>query len=159
MFQTTAAVMTQPGGLWRRAIPRVPAMLAAAALAHGCSDAALPRQAPSLNAMDPAGGATEVAVDAAIRADFSIAMDASTLNAATFAVGCPGPVAGSVVYHAALNRAVFTPAAALPGDATCVATIRTGARSAWAWRCRRTSAGASRPHWIRRWSPWAARFS
>ena len=68
-------------------------------------------------------------VSASIRADFSIDMDPTTLNAATFEVRCPEPVEGSVAYHAALNRVVFTPAAMLPGDATCAVAIRAAARS------------------------------
>ena len=109
--------------------PKLPMMLIAAlAAVSGCSDdrsAAIP---PAVVANFPADGAVEVATNATISADFQQAMDPSTLTVATFTVAGPAgtSIAGTVSYDAPNNRAIFTPAAALPGDVTCTASISTG---------------------------------
>lgn len=104
-------------------------LVSVVAIACGCSGGgeSLP---PSVTATAPAQGATEVPIDATITAEFRRSMDPSTLTAASFAVACPAgtSIAGTVSYDAAGMRAVFTPAAALPGDVTCVATISTAAK-------------------------------
>jgi hypothetical protein len=101
-----------------------------AAIAAGCDNgsAAAP---PAVAATSPADGAAEVAVDSTVSVDFTRPMDPSTLNAATFTIACPDGTAidGAVTYDKAANRAVFAPAAVLPGDVTCVATVGTGAES------------------------------
>lgn len=104
-------------------------LVSAIAVACGCSDGG-GSAAPSVTAMSPAEGATEVPVDATITADFRRSMDPATLNADSFAVACPAGtrVDGTVSYIAPDMRAVFTPAAALPGDVTCEVTISTEAR-------------------------------
>ncbi len=76
----------------------------------------------------PANGATAVAVNTAISATFSEAMNPATINAATFTLTGPGatPVAGTVTY--AGNTATFTPTAVLSTSTLYTATITTGAQ-------------------------------
>jgi hypothetical protein len=129
VFDEGAAVMSAhashqaPGR--RLPIPSVIALV----LACGCSgDAATPPA--SVAAISPANGATEVPVDATITADFPRSMDPATLTAGSFSVACPAGtvIAGTVSYAESDRRAVFTPAAALPGDTSCVATVSTAVR-------------------------------
>ncbi|MGC1658844.1 MAG: Ig-like domain-containing protein [Candidatus Acidiferrales bacterium] len=82
---------------------------------------------PTVISTVPASGATAVPVNAAISATFSEAMNAATLNNATFLVTGPGgaAVAGTVTYSG--STATFTPSALL-GTATFTATITTGAK-------------------------------
>jgi ketosteroid isomerase-like protein len=76
----------------------------------------------------PLNGATAAAVNTAISATFSKAMNPATINAATFTLTGPGatPVAGSVTYSG--NTAAFTPTAVLSSSNLYTATINTGAR-------------------------------
>jgi len=76
----------------------------------------------------PVNEATAVAVNTAVSATFSDAMNPATINAATFTLTGPGatPVAGTVTY--AGNTATFTPTAVLPTSTLYTATITTGAR-------------------------------
>jgi len=76
----------------------------------------------------PVNEATAVAVNTAVSATFSEAMNPATINAATFTLTGPGatPVAGTVTY--AGNTATFTPTAVLPTSTLYTATITTGAR-------------------------------
>ena len=106
-------------------------LLGALVLASGCDDGRGAAPAPTIAALSPADGATEVATDSLINADFRLAMDPATLTAATFTVACPAEtnIAGAVSYDSASQRATFTSAAALPGDVTCTASISTDARS------------------------------
>ena len=78
---------------------------------------------------DPASDATGVAVNAAINATFSEAMDPSTITTANVTVTGPGgtPVTGTVAYLAASNTATFTPAGHLAVSTLYTATITTGA--------------------------------
>src|ERR1700738_337798 len=68
---------------------------------------------PTVVSTVPVNGATTVAVNTAISATFSEAMNVATINAATFTVTGPGatPVAGVVTY--AGTAATFTPTALL----------------------------------------------
>ena len=110
---------------------RNPLLLAALALASGCDDGRGTSGPPVVTAQFPADGATEVPTDSGIHAEFLRAMDASTLTTATFTVACPAgsEVAGTVSYDASGKRVEFTPAAALPGDVTCTASVDAGVRS------------------------------
>jgi hypothetical protein len=110
---------------------RIPLLLAALVVAHGCEDGRGAADPPAVTARFPADGSTEVPTDSGIHADFLQAMDASTLTAATFTVACPAgsDVAGAVNYDASGKRAEFTPLAALPGDVTCTASIDAGVRN------------------------------
>ncbi|HWW18534.1 MAG TPA: Ig-like domain-containing protein, partial [Candidatus Saccharimonadales bacterium] len=76
----------------------------------------------------PVNGATAVPVNTLVSATFSEAMNAATINAATFTVTGPGatPVAGVVTY--AGNTATFTPTAVLANSTLFTATITTGAK-------------------------------
>lgn len=105
-------------------------MVAAFAIASGCSDRGTAHP-PAITAKSPADGATEVATNSTVSAAFQKSIDPSTLTAETFTVVCPAgaSIAGAVSYDAPNNRAVFTPAAALPGDTTCTASITTGVES------------------------------
>ena len=62
----------------------------------------------------PVGGAADAGVGAAPRAEFSKALDPSTVTASTFTLSGPGgSVSGSVVYDAATQAATLTPLAPL----------------------------------------------
>ena len=75
---------------------------------------------------------TGVAINSAVTATFSKAMDATTLNspATNFTVACPAGTAitGTVTYVAASRTATFTHPANFPANTTCTATISTGAK-------------------------------
>ena len=89
--------------------------------------AILDTTAPLVSATLNANGATGVAINTAVGASFSEAMDPASINASTFTFkqGATA-VAGSVSY-AGLN-AVFTPASVLAGSTTYIATITSGAK-------------------------------
>ena len=84
--------------------------------------------APTVISTVPAAGATLVPVNTLVSATFSEAMNAATLNAATFTLKGPGvtPVAGVVTY--AGSTATFTPATVLAANTLFTATITTGAK-------------------------------
>ncbi|MEZ4271462.1 MAG: Ig-like domain-containing protein [Myxococcota bacterium] len=79
--------------------------------------------APIVVSTYPTAGATDVALDSAISATFSEAMDPSSIDGATFRVD--GGLTGSVSYNGA--TAIFTPDAPMSGNNTYTATISTGA--------------------------------
>jgi hypothetical protein len=72
--------------------------------------------------------ATNVPINQAVSATFSVAMTASTINSSTFLLTGPGstPVAGVVTYVAAGSVATFTPNAPLASSTLYTATITTG---------------------------------
>ncbi len=79
----------------------------------------------------PVNLATGVAVNKAISAIFSEAMNAATIDTATFTLTAPGNVAvtGVVTYVADGSVATFTPSADLTASTVYTATITTGAQS------------------------------
>jgi len=84
---------------------------------------------PSVVSAVPAPGAANVAVNTAISATFSMAMNPATLTGATFTVTGPGgAVTGTVTYSGV--TATFTPAAALAYGTLYTGTITTGATDA-----------------------------
>ncbi|APV51986.1 hypothetical protein BWI17_21345 [Betaproteobacteria bacterium GR16-43] len=85
--------------------------------------------APTVTAVVPINGATGVMINTALTAAFSTAMAPATINAGTFTVVCPtgSAIAGAVSYNAGTHVATFTPAANLPVQSLCTATITTGA--------------------------------
>ena len=86
--------------------------------------------APTVSTVFPASGATMVAINTAITASFSEAMNAASITTASFTLACPAgtAVTGTVSYATSGNVASFTPTAPLPSSTTCAATITTGAR-------------------------------
>jgi len=82
---------------------------------------------PTVSSASPAANTESVAVDAAISATFSEAMDFYSITASTFTVSSGGaPVAGAVGYSGA--TATFTPSSSLAADTTYTATVTTGAK-------------------------------
>jgi Ice-binding-like/Bacterial Ig-like domain len=83
--------------------------------------------APSVILTYPVDNATNVAINSAVTATFSEAMDPLTITTATFTVtdNVGAPVAGTVAYLD--NVATFTPTANLPDNTSFTATITTGA--------------------------------
>ena len=85
---------------------------------------------PTVTAVAPVNNATGVPNNGTlVTAAFSKDMNPATINAATFTVACPvgAAVAGTVAYAVASRVATFTPAANLPDNALCTATVTTGA--------------------------------
>jgi len=84
---------------------------------------------PTVIATIPLNGATNVPLNQVVTATFSTAMDAATIDSATFTVAGPGatPIAGQVVYASVGDTATFTPTANLPASTLLTATITTGA--------------------------------
>jgi Ice-binding-like/Bacterial Ig-like domain len=121
----------------QRSIPRIIGGLLLAASFAGCGgDTAAPvgpgndtppaRTAMLVNASLLADGITGVAINLKISVDFSTAMDAATVNAATFSLDGPGttPVSGTVTY--AGLTAIFQPAVTLLPSTTFTATLKGG---------------------------------
>jgi hypothetical protein len=82
---------------------------------------------PTVISTDPTNGATNVALNKVITADFSTAMDPTTITSTTFTVKIGSTaVAGTVSYSGV--KATFTPTANLLSGNTYTATITTGAK-------------------------------
>jgi Ice-binding-like/Bacterial Ig-like domain len=83
---------------------------------------------PTVVSTIPVNAATAVAVNTAISATFSEAMNSATISAATFTLIGPGatPVAGVVTYSG--DTATFAPSALLATGTLFTATITTGAK-------------------------------
>jgi hypothetical protein len=99
------------------------------ALVAGCGREQAPSPAlPAVIATFPANGATGVAPNTIVSANFSSAMAPATINATTFTLTGPGAasVAGAVSYTG--TTATFTPATSLAANSVYVATITTGAQ-------------------------------
>jgi hypothetical protein len=82
---------------------------------------------PTVISTMPVNGATGVAINQALAATFSVAMNPATINASTFTLTGPGGVAvtGAVTYVAAGSVATFTPAASLASSGLYTATLTT----------------------------------
>jgi hypothetical protein len=83
---------------------------------------------PTVLSTTPAVNATGVCPNRVISANFSEALDPTTVTAATFLLTSAGttPVTGTVSYNAAAKQAIFTPATALLLNTAYTATITTG---------------------------------
>ena len=89
--------------------------------------------APTVTATSPGAGppiVTGVATNSRVFATFSKPMAAATITPASFTLACPSgtPVTASVSYDTASRVATLTPAAPLPANTTCVATVTTAAQ-------------------------------
>ncbi len=87
---------------------------------------------PTITLTSPADGGTNVALNSAVNATFSEAMDPATILAlGTYTLAVAGPdgasVAGTVTYDVATDIATFTPAANLTASTQYTATITTAA--------------------------------
>jgi len=85
---------------------------------------------PTVTAMYPANGATNIGVNEMMTATFSKAMDPQTLTTQTFTVqetGNPAQV-GTVTYVTNGSIATFTPSSPLNDNTTYTATVTTGAK-------------------------------
>ena len=108
---------------------------------------------PTVIVTVPANAATGVAINQAINATFSEAMDPATISTANFLVTGPGavPVVGTVAYNVSSKIATFTPASNLAANTVYGATITTGAKDlagnalasnfAWSFTTAATTAG------------------
>ena len=92
--------------------------------------AAADTTAPTVSSTNPANAATGVAINSAVNATFSEAMDPSTITTTTFKLTGPGttPVSGTVTYNGTSTTATFTPASNLDASTLCTATITTGVK-------------------------------
>ncbi|MEK6742177.1 MAG: Ig-like domain-containing protein [Nitrospirota bacterium] len=82
---------------------------------------------PAVTQVSPVNGASLVPVGTAVVASFSVPMNSSTIDTASFLlIGPSGAVAGSVV--ASGQTATFTPASALASNTTYTATVTTAAK-------------------------------
>lgn len=94
------------------------------------TDLTRPRVTRTVPATVTPGPATGVANNAALTAKFSKAMNAATINAASFTLSCAAPCVapqGTVNYAADSRTAVFSPVAPLTIGTTYTATITTAA--------------------------------
>lgn len=90
------------------------------------TDATKPRVAVTVPATTDPGPTTDVAINAAISAAFSEAMDPATIIGANFALSCELPCVaptGIVSYVAGSKSLVFTPDSAFDLDTTYTATV------------------------------------
>jgi hypothetical protein len=85
---------------------------------------------PTVSSVSPLNSATGVDIKSAVKAVFSLAMNANTLNTTNFTLtkGTTA-VAGTVTYDSTSKTATFTPTAALDYASLYTATITTGALS------------------------------
>jgi len=81
---------------------------------------------PTVTAVSPGIGATDVPITSTLTATFSEAMNASTINTSTFTLSGSSPVSGTVSY--AGTTATFTPSSPLAYNTTYTATITTGVK-------------------------------
>src|SRR4029077_7173505 len=84
---------------------------------------------PSIVSTIPVNGATAVAVNSAVSANFSQAMDPATIIAATFTLAGPGATRVSGIVTYAGTTATFTPTAVLTTSTLYTAMITTGAKN------------------------------
>jgi len=82
---------------------------------------------PAVVLTDPVEGASDVALDKIITADFSTAMNASSIDGGTFVVKQGANFVAGTVSYAGL-KAIFTPAANLVANKVYTATITTDAK-------------------------------
>ncbi|CAM3104076.1 ice-binding family protein [Flavobacterium frigoris] len=103
----------------------------------GCSNddntqstpAPTPAPTPTVTSTSPLNSDTNVARNKVVSVDFSIAMDASTINSTTFTVKQAGTtVLGAVSYSG--TTAKFVPATVLAANTLYTATLTTGVKSA-----------------------------
>jgi subtilisin family serine protease len=88
---------------------------------------------PIVSSVGPPDGATEVAVTTNVRATFSEAMDAQTINTSTFELteqGSTAPISAAVSYGAKAKKATLNPDADLEPQTTYTATLKGGANGA-----------------------------
>ena len=88
---------------------------------------------PAVSSTTPAAGATGIArTGTTVRAVFSRAMDASTINASTFRLKRPDSTTwpATVTYDAATRTATLTPTGTLTGLTTFTAELTSGVRAA-----------------------------
>jgi hypothetical protein len=82
---------------------------------------------PTVTSVSPSAGSTGVSTGTTVRATFSEAMAASTVNGSTFTLTGPsGAVAATVAYDGTTRTATLTPSAPLDAGATYDATVTTG---------------------------------
>jgi hypothetical protein len=81
--------------------------------------------APVISTTSPANGAVNVLIDSPVSANFSAAMDPTTITNAAFTVADASgtPLNGTVSYDPASQTATFIPSANLAADTTYTATI------------------------------------
>lgn len=88
-------------------------------------------QPPTVLSTSPITGAQTVPIRKTLMVVFSEALDAATINAATFVVRQGAmSISGVVTYRPGTNTATFTPTADLALDTTYTATISTGVKDA-----------------------------
>ena len=88
---------------------------------------------PTVTTQSPTSGTSGVATSTTVKADFSKAMDATTLTTATVKLNVAGAggaaISGTVSYNSTDKRVTFTPASALSEGTAYTATITTGAKA------------------------------
>jgi len=142
--------MSMVANMTRKLLPASAVLLSA--LIAGCGGGGggqdtLLGTAPTVTATSPRAATpipTGIAINTRISATFSRDMAAGTITGASFTLACPAStaIAGTVSYVAASRVATFRPAANLPINTTCTASVTTGAQdtagtplgSAFTWR-------------------------
>jgi hypothetical protein len=87
--------------------------------------------APSVIAMSPTSGTSQVSLGAPVTATFAAAVDPATVTTGTFTLKTPGgaTVPATVSYSAATNTATLDPSAPLAASTTYTAQLTTGVQS------------------------------
>lgn len=88
---------------------------------------------PTVTAVSPTSGQTNVATNTVVNITFSEPMDASTINTTTITLKTTATsvaVTGTVAYNAGTNTATFTPSGALANGTSYTVTVTTGVKDA-----------------------------
>ena len=83
--------------------------------------------APTVTSVTPTNGATAVSTDTAVVANFSEAINPSTVTDSTFQLRGPGNTLVTATVSASASQIILTPSAALAGSTNYTATITGGA--------------------------------
>jgi len=82
---------------------------------------------PTVTSLDPASGATTVALNKVITANFSESIDPTTINSTTFTIK-QGTTSIAGVVTASSQAAIFTPSSNYSANTTYTATVTTGVK-------------------------------
>ena len=132
-WMDTLLTKTSPGGPWNSFFPtslsQAQARYQAAKTIFQQIAAEAAGPVPfSVTATTPASGASGVNTGTAVNVTFNNALDATTINAATFTLRDAGNTIVSASYNVSGNTATLTPSSLLAASTTYTATVATGVK-------------------------------